>query len=94
MKFLQHAFEWYQRGKLSHAWSAVSRPWELGFKDLVDDIAHHSKRIDQRTGTASQAELRATHLETRQMRDELKETRVQVQQILQIALRKFNDGLV
>ena len=87
MKFLQHAFEWYGQGKIGHVWSAISRPWELGFRDLVEEITIHSKRVDHLAGVASQAEIRASHLEIYQIREELRETRLQVQQLLNIAIR-------
>lgn len=87
IKFLQHAVRWYRRGKLSHTWGAITRPWELGFRDHVDNIDEISRRIDQLASGASKAELRATHLEARRIREELKEVRFQVNTLVQMAYR-------
>jgi ppGpp synthetase/RelA/SpoT-type nucleotidyltranferase len=63
---------------LSHAWTAIARPWELSLKEHVDNIEEVSRRIDQLASSASKAELRATHLEVHQVRAELKDVKLQV----------------
>ncbi|KAH6615867.1 hypothetical protein B0J18DRAFT_413199 [Chaetomium sp. MPI-SDFR-AT-0129] len=82
--FLRHAVNWYKQGKFRHTWTAIARPWELGFRDYVEDIDLSSRRLERLAQVSSQAELRATHLETSRMREELKETRMQLDKLLQI----------
>lgn len=78
-------FKWFRQGKLGHAWTAIARPWELGFKEYVEDINTNSRRIDQLASTSSQAELRSTHVETTQIREELTATKLQVDKLIQLA---------
>lgn len=86
--FLRHAVDWYKQGKLRHTWTAIARPWELGFRDYVEDIDLSSRRLEQLAHISSQAELRAAHLETSRIREELRETRMQLDKLLQITCRK------
>jgi len=89
IEFLRHAVKWYKQGKLRHTWTAIARPWELGFRDYVEDIDLGSRRLEQLANMSSQAELRATHLETSRIREELRETRMQLDKLLQIANREY-----
>ncbi|KAH6846972.1 hypothetical protein B0I37DRAFT_405030 [Chaetomium sp. MPI-CAGE-AT-0009] len=84
VEFLRHAVKWYKQGKLRHTWTAIKRPWELGFRDYVEDINLSSRRLEQLASISSQAELRATHLETSRIREELSETRRQLDKLFQI----------
>ncbi len=88
IEFLRHAVKWYKQGKLRHTWTAITRPWELGFRDYVEDIDLGSRRLEQLASISSQAELRATHLETSRMREELREARMQLDKLLQITYRE------
>ena len=87
IEFLRHAVKWYKQGKLRHTWTAITRPWELGFRDYVEDIDVGSRRLEQLASISSQAELRATHLETSRIREELREARMQLDKLLQITYR-------
>ncbi len=88
IEFLRHAVKWYKQGKLRHTWTAITRPWELGFRDYVEDIDLGSRRLEQLASISSQAELRATHLETSRIREELREARMQLDKLLQITYRE------
>lgn len=88
IEFLRHAVKWYKQGKLGHTWTAIARPWELGFRDYVEDINTNSRRIEQLANTSSQAELRDTHIETSRMREELRATKLQLDRLMQITYRK------
>lgn len=93
VRFLWHAVKWYRKGKLSHTWTAIVRPWELSLKKHVDNIEEVSRRIDQLASSASKAELRATHIEVHQVRTELENVRLQVDRLVQMAYRKLRFGL-
>ncbi|KAH8195786.1 hypothetical protein TruAng_010060 [Truncatella angustata] len=82
LEFLKHAVKWYAKGRLGRAWTAIARPWELGFRDYVLEIKAVSKRIEGVAEVASQAELRATRLETKQVREELALTKLQLERLL------------
>jgi hypothetical protein len=68
IKFLQRAMNWYSEGKIKHIVSSILRPYELRFKDLVDEIARCSRGVDQLAFMASQIELRDMHLEQKELR--------------------------
>jgi hypothetical protein len=88
LEFLKHAVKWYAKGRLGRAWTAIARPWELGFRDYVLEIKAVSKRIEGVAEVASQAELRATRLETKQVREELALTKLQLERLLPMMERK------
>jgi uncharacterized protein YukE len=86
--FLRHAVKWYKQGKLSHAWSSVAKPWELGFQDYIEDINTHSRKIEQIANMAAQAELRATRLEACGIREELGATTQKLEMLMQLTYRE------
>lgn len=69
--FTSRAIRWYKKGKISHAVSAVARPWALSWKDSVDAIAEQSHRVGSLARLAAQAELRDTRLEVKVLRSEV-----------------------
>jgi hypothetical protein len=93
IKFMIQAVKWYKQGKLAHAFSAVSKPWALNFKDSVDDIAAQSRYIDELSGTASQAELRDTHLELLGTRAEVREIRIEIRSLADLVNARANQIL-
>jgi hypothetical protein len=74
--FIESAIKWYKKGVFSKTISAIVNPYDLAFKDLVDDIAAHSRRVDELANDAQKAEIRDLHLTT--------------QRLSQICLRKFS----
>lgn len=54
----------------------------------MEDIDLGSRRLEQLASMSSRVELRATHLETSRIREELRETRMQLDKLLQIANRE------
>ncbi|KUJ08922.1 uncharacterized protein LY89DRAFT_657937, partial [Mollisia scopiformis] len=69
--FTSRAIRWYKKGKISHAVGAVARPWALNWKDSVDAITEHSRRVESLAKVAAQAELRDTRLEVKVLRSEV-----------------------
>jgi hypothetical protein len=67
--FVRRATEWYAKNRIQRSLSAVIRPFEISFKDIVDNIMACSRRVDERAGAAMKAELRDLHIEIMQMRD-------------------------
>ena len=62
IKFCQRAIGWYTEGKLKHILTSITRPSALRFKDLVEEIAECSRRVDNLAVTSAQAEQRSVHL--------------------------------
>ncbi|KAK6527283.1 hypothetical protein TWF281_010471 [Arthrobotrys megalospora] len=61
ISFLTRAMKWYQQPSWKRAVSSITEPYALRFKDILEDIAEQSRRIDQLALAASQAELRDMH---------------------------------
>ena len=70
IRFLIRAHDWFSEGKLLRALHSVTRPKELRYDDLLDDIKTSTASFRNLAITASQAEQRDMHillLEVKQM---------------------------
>ncbi|KAI0436595.1 hypothetical protein F4803DRAFT_572223 [Xylaria telfairii] len=61
ISFATRAVEWYQKGKLAHTLAAFANPFQLKFRDIVDDIYETSRKIDRWVITMHQLEIRQMH---------------------------------
>lgn len=61
IKFLTRTMDWYTQGKLKHLASAVFRPYELHFKDLVEEVTARSRQVDKLAEMHSQLEVRRVY---------------------------------
>ncbi|KAF2195112.1 hypothetical protein K469DRAFT_3844 [Zopfia rhizophila CBS 207.26] len=61
MKFLIRAHNWFQETRLQHAWHAISRPAEIRYEDLIEEIEMRSQIIEGLTVAGGQAEQRVMH---------------------------------
>lgn len=78
IKFFHRAMSWFadcKDNKFKAVVSSIFRPYELRFKDLLDDIAMYSRNVDQLAFTASQIELRQMHNEQKELRSIALDTR-------------------
>lgn len=62
IEFIMMAVKWYKKGKLAHSFTAITKPFNLGFKPIIEDITERSRRIDELASAASKAELRDLHI--------------------------------
>jgi hypothetical protein len=69
LKSIAKTFSRIAKNRIQRSLSAVIRPFEISFKDIVDNIMACSRRVDERAGAAMKAELRDLHIEIMQMRD-------------------------
>ena len=63
MSFVQAAVKWYKTGKFKHSIASITRPYDLSFKDIVEEIAEASRNVDKEASAASRAEIRGLHLQ-------------------------------
>ncbi|KAI5371995.1 hypothetical protein J4E82_009297 [Alternaria postmessia] len=75
IRFFLRAERWFQQGKMRHAWEALSRPTELYYSDLIQDVSECTKAIEVLANTGAQAEQRDMHLETQQLGKQVQEMR-------------------
>lgn len=62
LKFLIRAMRWFKESRLSHAIHSITRPSELRFDDLVEQIKYSSQSVAELASASSQAELRDLHI--------------------------------
>ncbi|KAK1658315.1 hypothetical protein BDP55DRAFT_683009 [Colletotrichum godetiae] len=65
IEFAIMAIKWYKKGKLSHSFTAIIKPFSLGFKPIVEEIAEQSKHVDELASAAVKAEIRDLHVNIR-----------------------------
>jgi hypothetical protein len=58
LRFLIRAHGWYKEGKFLHLIHSFTRPAELRYKDLLENISECSRNIQQLSVAGSQVELR------------------------------------
>lgn len=61
IKFFLRSLDWYQKSKLVHAIQSITRPSELRYRDLLEEIAKCSRYVETLALAGSQAEQRAMH---------------------------------
>ncbi|KAJ4983226.1 nacht domain protein [Stagonosporopsis vannaccii] len=75
VRFLLRAHDWYSQGRLRHAWEAFSRPVELYYDDLVQNIDDCAKRIDMLANAGAHAEQRDMHIKLQSLNEAVREIR-------------------
>lgn len=63
LRFLVRAHDWYMEGTLKHIVHSITRPVELRYDDLLQNIAQSSRVIEQLASSGHQAEFRDMHNE-------------------------------
>lgn len=58
LQFLMRAHGWYREGKFRHLIHSITRPSDLYYKDLLNNISECSRNIHQLAVAGSQVELR------------------------------------
>ncbi|KAF4451241.1 hypothetical protein FALBO_16362 [Fusarium albosuccineum] len=82
IEFTIRAMRWYEKHPVPRALSALGSPFQLKFRDIVDDILETSRCIDRLALSMSQVEVR-------QMRLELGETQ-RVAEEIKASLEKYS----
>lgn len=63
MRFVQDAVKWYKMGKFKHSITSITRPYDLSFKEIIEEIDEASRNVDKEASAASRAEIRGLHLQ-------------------------------
>ncbi|KAM0424108.1 hypothetical protein ACHAPD_002594 [Fusarium lateritium] len=58
VRFFIRAHEWCQEGTFRHLLHSITRPPELRYQDLLEDIAANSREIDQLAAASARVEIR------------------------------------
>ncbi|KAF2456391.1 hypothetical protein BDY21DRAFT_386418 [Lineolata rhizophorae] len=60
--FFQQAVKWYNRSPAGRVLSSIFKPFELEYKDNLEQIRICAKRVDDTANTAARAEIRDIHI--------------------------------
>ena len=69
IRFLIRAQGWYQENKLLHALHSFTRPAELRYADLIEEIEACARTVDSLASAGAQAEQRDMHLKLQALID-------------------------
>ena len=69
IRFLIRAQSWYQESKPLHALHSFTRPAELRYADLIEDIEACTRTVDSLASAGAQAEQRDMHLKLQALID-------------------------
>lgn len=67
LRFCEKATKWYKRNRLMHALIAITKPYELEFKDVLDQVKLYAQKIQHLSNLSCQAEMRDMHKILQQM---------------------------
>jgi hypothetical protein len=62
IEFSLKAVKWYKKNKLMHSISSIINPFNLAFKDVIDEISERSRKVDELASAAAKAEIRDLHI--------------------------------
>ncbi|KAF2188503.1 hypothetical protein K469DRAFT_703077 [Zopfia rhizophila CBS 207.26] len=82
IKFIQSAIKWYKKGTLAKSISAVINPYDVAFKDILEEITACSRRVDELANAALKAEIRDQHIQIQRLSELAIANHTRVEQIL------------
>ena len=91
IKFLIRALGWYNESKLLHVVHSITRPAELWYSDIVEQISCSTRSITELALASSQAEQRDMHIKIQGLTELVREVRnaisgVSSRQLLRMAI--------
>ena len=92
LKFLMRAMTWCSEGTFKHIISATIRPYDLRFRDILDDITRTSRDIDQVESMESQIELRRVRDEQRDLKILGLDMRIIISEAYSLNIRGFAES--
>lgn len=69
IEFLVRAVEWYSQSGLKHAFTSIIQPFQLYFKDILEDIIDSIRLVDQIAIVSAQAEQLDMHILLQEMKN-------------------------
>lgn len=67
IQFVQLAVQYHKSGRVSKSLAAITKPFNLKYKPVLDDIREASRRIDELANSALKAEVRDLHIQVKQL---------------------------
>lgn len=85
MRFLLQALKWYDKGRIGRALSVIISPYELEYKDIVEQIEQCTSTIRHLAMLKSQAEIRDLNTSIAIMRQDQLKLSERVDTVIKIA---------
>ena len=88
LRFLVRARYWYQESKPLHVLHSLTRPVELRYADLIEDIGGCTRTVYRLASAAAQAEQRDIHLEMQELIKRQKDSDAVVREVRSLLISK------
>ena len=88
IRFFIRADQWYKESKLLHVLHSFTRPIELRYTDLIDEVESYSRVIDNLASAGAQAEQRDIHLKIQDIARKQKESNAVIWEMQQLIICK------
>ncbi|KAH0565959.1 hypothetical protein GP486_000651 [Trichoglossum hirsutum] len=89
LHFVLRATEWLLKNRVQRSLSAIIKPFEISFKDIVDEIGTCSRRVDEHANAAMKAELRDLHIEMMHMKESTNAALTQIRSDIYFQSQQF-----
>lgn len=90
IRFLIRAHDWYQESKSRHFIHSLTRPVELRYSDVIDEIESSTRAVDISATAGAQAEQRDVHLKLQEFNQRQKDSKVILLEIRQMMISKLS----
>lgn len=78
MRFCVRAVKWYRHHPIIRAVSSVFKPYDLAYKDIVEQMRYCSRAVKELGNAAQGAELRDIHIGISKQDDELRDIHIAI----------------
>ncbi len=92
IRFLLRARDWYQESKAMHVLHSLTRPVELRYADLVEDIGACARTVYRLASAAAQAEQRDIHLKMQELIRTQKDSDAVVKEVRSLLISKWRSS--
>lgn len=88
IRFVIRAQDWYQESKPMHVLHSLTRPVELRYADLIEDIGACTQTVCRLASVAAQDEQRGIHIEMRELIRRQKDSEAVLQEVRGLLISK------
>ena len=88
LRFFIRAQDWYEEGRLLHILHSLTRPVEIRFADIIEDVKKCTDIVDSLAITCAQAEQRDIHSKVQEVLQRQKSSENAVLEIRQMMISK------
>ncbi|MCJ1268458.1 hypothetical protein MMC22_008346 [Lobaria immixta] len=86
IRFFIRAHDWYQESKSRHFIHSLTRPVELRYSDVIDEIESSTRAVDTLATAGAQAEQRDVHLKLQELDQRQKDSKTVLLEIRQMMI--------